>query len=506
MVNFAPLQKYPDLIFGLVGPIGADLEYIEQALKDHLTAYRYQTFNVKLTSLMREIKCDINIDDVDVINEYNSKMDYANDLRRKFDSNEILAAVAIAAVKRLRPADDVDADDVGASEGSAFIIRQLKTPEEVQLLRSVYGRLFIQISVYGAPSKREDRLTASIKIRSKGSIEDTRARAAARMLIDRDQKENHISYGQNVNDTFPLGDVFIDSFNRAQSNFSIDRFLNALFGSNEISPTKEEYGMYLAKMASLRSSDLSRQVGAAIFSKNGEVITLGSNEVPRAGGGTYWTGDPYDARDIMIGYDPNELNKNEIFYDLIKRLADDSLLNDDLNKKEIIDIISFFNKPDIERNYKKSRIMDLLEFGRIIHAEMSAICDASRTGRVIRDAILYCTTFPCHMCAKHIVASGISEVVYLEPYPKSYAEKLHGDAIQIETDADFRKVIFRPFIGISPLRYRDLFERGRRKDKFGTAQKWSDTPRRPNIPVIFPVHREAENYAITKLTQLISEQ
>ncbi|MDN3612645.1 hypothetical protein QWZ16_23945 [Vibrio ostreicida] len=26
--------------------------------------------------------------------------------------------------------------------------------------------------------------------------------------------------------------------------------------------------------------------------------------------------------------------------------------------------------------------------------------------------------FPCHNCAKHIVASGIKRVVYVEPYPK----------------------------------------------------------------------------------------
>jgi hypothetical protein len=70
--------------------------------------------------------------------------------------------------------------------------------------------------------------------------------------------------------------------------------------------------MYIAKSASLRTADLSRQVGAAIFSEDGEVISLGSNEVPKAGGGTYWTDDPKDARDYKSGFDPNDIRQREI--------------------------------------------------------------------------------------------------------------------------------------------------------------------------------------------------
>jgi hypothetical protein len=47
------------------------------------------------------------------------------------------------------------------------------------------------------------------------------------------------------------------------------RFIHLLFGNNQITPTHDGYGMYIAKSASLRSSDLSRQVGAAIFRRSG---------------------------------------------------------------------------------------------------------------------------------------------------------------------------------------------------------------------------------------------
>jgi deoxycytidylate deaminase len=151
----------------------------------------------------------------------------------------------------------------------------------------------------------------------------------------------------------------------------------------------------MAKAASLRSLDLSRQVGAAIFSKQGEVLTLGSNEVPKANGGTYWCDDPFDDRDYKRGLDSNFKRKIEILNELLDQ--------PNISDSEIID------------RYRKTQFMDALEYGRMIHAEMSAVCDAARRGVSLADAVLYTTTFPCHMCAKHIVAAGISEVIFLEP-------------------------------------------------------------------------------------------
>jgi hypothetical protein len=129
---------------------------------------------------------------------------------------------------------------------------------------------------------------------------------------------------------------------------------------------------------------------------------------------------------------------------------------------------------------------------------MSAICDAARLGKIIKDGILYTTAFPCHLCAKHIVASGIKRVVYIEPFPKSYAEQLHGDAIVIGKSDDPKKVVFEPFIGISPLRYRELFERqGRRKDDDGNFQQWADGSPRPIVRYTLATYVSNEE-AVTK--------
>lgn len=46
------------------------------------------------------------------------------------------------------------------------------------------------------------------------------------------------------------------------------------------------------------------------------------------------------------------------------------------------------------------------------HAEQNAINNAAKYGMAINDTVLYCTDYPCAMCAKSIVNSGITTVYY----------------------------------------------------------------------------------------------
>jgi hypothetical protein len=80
---------------------------------------------------------------------------------------------------------------------------------------------------------------------------------------------------------------------------------------------------------------------------------------------------------------------------------------------------------------------------------------------------MYVTTFPCHSCARHIVASGISRVVYIEPYPKSLALTLHVDAVSVdERDSDSR-VIFLQYEGVAPRNMVRLFHSNLERKKDG---------------------------------------
>jgi len=460
----------PELVIGFTGPIGIDMEATADRLEKILKSFDYSCRRIKLTDEMLDIDVGKKVDESTYINKYNSLIEYANEVRRRTQLPDIMAVRAISAIRRVRK------DKTGSSElplsGNAYILRQLKRPEEVELLRSVYQQQFILVSVHETKQKRSAYIRSKCVQHGNGAHDDDQLAADIENIILRDENEDDDTYGQRLRETFPKGDVFITQEPRPSDVDALQRFFELLFGRNDISPTPDEQGMYLAKAASVRSVDLSRQVGATIISSEGEILALGCNEVPKSGGGTYWTTSDIDQRDYQLGYDPNDREKKRVLRDLLERLeATGYLKRSGKRKSDIEAVLKETLRVDGPNSVRSARLMDIIEFGRIIHAEMHALTEATRFGRAVSGATLFCTTFPCHLCAKHIVSSGIARVVYIEPYPKSYAYKLHSDAIELDEKIE-GKVSFDPFLGIAPYRYRNLFETTKRKDDEGNFKKW----------------------------------
>ncbi|MFI3128715.1 MAG: cytidine/deoxycytidylate deaminase family protein [Bacillota bacterium] len=59
-----------------------------------------------------------------------------------------------------------------------------------------------------------------------------------------------------------------------------------------------------------------------------------------------------------------------------------------------------------------------------VHAEQNAIVQAAKLGLAIDGATLYCTHQPCVICAKLIINSGISRIVYQNQYPDDFSIEL----------------------------------------------------------------------------------
>lgn len=465
-----PSIPFPEIFFGICAPVGVDTKKVHTLFAEALKKYDYKAEYFKVTDLMKSVRpSDVSLVETPIDSRYDTYIKYANKLREVFGLNYALAMFCCAAVRNYRRQSVGEEDH--PLEKQAYVFDQFKRKEELDLLRQVYGRLFVVVSVY---SERETRLQNLVNRIASDNSEARLAdehRTIANRLMQRDQTEEGLPHGQRLEDAFPTADLFIDIDDQPSAEKLIRRFLDAFFGSNAMSPTHDEYGMYLARTTALRSVDLSRQVGAAVFTDSHEVLSVGCNEVPKPLGGTYWTEDENDARDIQKGFDSNERIKRSLLVDFTKRLNEHGFLKDDIKERDVARFIGAETAKG--GKLRDAQLMDLLEFGRMIHAEMSAICDAARTGRSIRGATLYCTTFPCHMCAKHIVAAGVRRVVYIEPYPKSYAQQLHSDAIIVGRTKSDKKVVFEPFIGISPFRYRDLFARDRkRKTDDGAFKPW----------------------------------
>ncbi|MBN1961237.1 MAG: hypothetical protein JW841_09835 [Deltaproteobacteria bacterium] len=80
--------------------------------------------------------------------------------------------------------------------------------------------------------------------------------------------------------------------------------------------------MFHAYGAKLRSSSAGRQVGAAIVSKSGDILAVGTNEVAKAHGGQYWPDEEneYDGRDFVRTTDSTSLMLSAILKDLLARM------------------------------------------------------------------------------------------------------------------------------------------------------------------------------------------
>jgi deoxycytidylate deaminase len=472
----------PELVFAVVSAVGTDQDEFERLFKDLVAQFGYSTNVLRLSEMVDRIHTERVGAIVNKTPEYNridSYMTAGNTLRRLAGRGDVLALHAVGAIRKSRP---VSAD--GKTEPipkSVHLLRSLKHPAEVEALRRVYGTGFFLIGLHGSQKQRLDYLT-----KRKGMTEEE-----ARNLMERDRSEID-KLGQQTRDTFTMSDVFVQSEHEQDQ---LGRFLDIVFDYPYETPTLDEHAMYLAYGASLRSGQLARQVGAVIVSADGEVIATGANDVPKFGGGLYWRG-PGDQRDHILGYDSNDVEIDGIIADIMARVKQAA---------------AFFDEDHLRRLLEESRVDDLTEYGRPVHAEMEAILACGRVGVSPKGGTLYTTTFPCHNCAKHIVAAGIDRVIYVEPYPKSKALTLHGDSIALDKPDAKDRVRFLPFVGVAPRRYFDLFSMRlgsglpmKRKAADGKVIPWVKGEARPRIRMAPYSYLERELIAMAQIEPVVA--
>lgn len=353
-----------------------------------------------------------------------------------------------------------------------YIVDQLKRPEEAERLREIYGDSFVALSCHSPVKKRVQFITDKITGDHSGTGDEEFWRNKALDLVDMDEAQD-IPLGQAVRATFPLADFILDASDRSEIEYGVSRLYRILFGDPGVSPTFAEYGNNIAAQAAYRSADLSRQVGAAIFDSRRKIISLGCNEVPAAGGGTYWPSAKNDRRDHKIGYDANTIRKRGLVLNVVDLLRKSGKLDDSLAKLGDAELQELLlgEKTGI---LSEAEILDILEYGRALHAEMNAITDAARSNASTQEASLFVTTFPCHNCAKHIVGAGLSTVYFLESYPKSQVSKLYPDSIEIDPVCNSqKKVVFKQFCGVTKRRFH-LFAKGKLKAADGKVLEWHE--------------------------------
>lgn len=482
-------------MFGLVFAVGTDYKPVLEYLKDHVKLSGYTAHELRLSDWFGESTERLGLhQDLPEEPEYDriaSRIEAGNKIRATTGRKDIMALISAAKIFSTR---ETDADDNPiAQKRRAHILVLLKRPEEVESLRQIYGPGFFLIGIFADEAERIDYLT------NRKGLEPKQAHD----LIDIDQKQTAEEFGQRTRDTFQMADLFVGVAGKEYEK-GLQRFLRLVFGDPFTTPSRDEHAMFLAYAASLRSGDLSRQVGAALTCADGDVISLGCNDVPSPGGGLYSADDgEADQRDLKRKKDSNDSRKEEIIDDII--LAFSKKFLPGRNTDEIL--------KEARPLMRETLVSDLTEFGRAVHAEMDAIIAAGRTGVSFAASTLYTTTFPCHTCTRHIVAAGVKRVVYIEPYPKSLAKELHSDAIRIAGagEKEDRRIPFEPFLGIGPRRFFDLFSLklssgyAIERKLNGSMTPWDQRrDSRPRVPMAPTSYLEREQLIQTTLNSVFS--
>jgi dCMP deaminase len=131
-------------------------------------------------------------------------------------------------------------------------------------------------------------------------------------------------------------------------------------------PSWDEYFMSIADLVKERSTCLRRKVGAVIV-KDNRILTTGYNGAP-----------------------PGTKHCEEIGC-----------------LRELMSI------PSGQRH----------ELCRALLGEQNAVIQAAKNGIPIEESTIYTTTYPCVICTKILIASGVKRIVYKNGYPDELSKK-----------------------------------------------------------------------------------
>lgn len=489
----------PEIFIGIVAPIGTKKERIIGKLKKEFKKRQYEVIEIKITNFLFRDELVLKQQDElkKKLREYPKSFQYFLKMElctkiRKEDGAGFLAGLAIKEIKEKRSKN--------SNKGTVYLIDQIKNIEEYKVLSTVYDINYIQISIASNKKERNHFLEKSLEegrvekfrkllkskkyedsikeilnedmfcieklydkktkkkllIEIRNAFEDLVYRDSSEKLLKKDFDENGIKaknnkHGQQIANIFHESHYFFNAdLPEADVQAEVEKFMHLLFGTYDEYPTQDEFGMALATLVSPRSTfPGGRHVGASIIAENGEVISAGSIRAPISTANT--TKAHEDA--IREGY--RKIKKK------IESWGDELGINED-NKKS--------------RDPNKDEIWEFIDnsidFHPCTHAEISAILDANKLGVPVKGATLYTTTFPCHLCARDIITSGIKRVVFCEAYPKSRNEELYNSLITIdESNGCLDKLPLFTFVGIGPKRYGYVYRIENKKKEDEDSEK-----------------------------------
>jgi deoxycytidylate deaminase/dephospho-CoA kinase len=240
--------------------------------------------------------------------------------------------------------------------------------------------------------------------------------------LDDIDKNEGIPNGQMVEACVHAADVMVDNEDNWSNEQLRQQLYDRILGFVDLfrepgrrDPPHPDILMHDAYEASLNSQCLSRKVGAVLVHQEGpsgtaRILGMGYNHAPL--GST-------ECKDKW-GQCYREKKRQELLQKLPYCPSCGSPLKDGYCIHQPCDY--WLGRGDILERSCPGRALDVCP---AVHAEQDAIIKAMRgSGQFPANCSLYCTTFPCALCAKLIIGADIKEVVYVHAYPMQESREL----------------------------------------------------------------------------------
>jgi len=314
-----------------------------------------------------------------------------------------------------------------------IVIDAIRNPYEARFFSERYAAFYL-VSVNAPDDDRQSYLHNVHKF----SIEQRERIDEIESGKNRDKYDDFIY--QNVKKCIEISDIHIFNPRNEIENSNILRaqlswYVALMKHPGLITPTSMERVMQIAYTAKTNSGCISRQVGAAITDDDNSIKAIGWNDVP--------SGQiPCSLRSlngVLDNFDETEYSKfertNKDFRNKIRVVYKSfQPLSNMLSGRNL----SYCFK-DIKNSVDKKGNQ---VHTRSLHAEENAFLQISKYGGVgMNNGKLYTTASPCELCSKKAYQIGVTEIIYIDPYPGIAREHILQTGSKIPTLIQFHGAV-----------------------------------------------------------------
>jgi deoxycytidylate deaminase len=288
------------------------------------------------------------------------------------------------------------------------VLDAIRNPYEAKYFKDRYSAFYL-ISI-NAPDLDRRKYLQSVHKYSIDQFDELEARESGES--DGDLAD---LISQNVKKCIEISDIHIFNPRKESGNHNVLKaqlawYVALMQHPGLITPTSMERVMQVAYSAKINSGCISRQVGAVVTGDDYSIRAVGWNDVPKGQ-------VPCNLRSLRAldsSFDPVEYSVYERNNERFRKAAKEKLIKLEpvagLTGRPLSYCFkSIKNGIDVDKNQVHTRSL---------HAEENAFLQITKYGGVaVQGGKLFTTASPCELCSKKAYQLGISEIVYIDPYP-----------------------------------------------------------------------------------------